>query len=129
MLWGGFCVVAVGRLGRKKKRARGARWEGWESSPARFLFFRLFYFDGDTQREPLGRREPFTLKLMILSLLELLHFLKQIISFVWFKIFFRVSRQSIPSQSLLSSSLNNDRTLKRLLCLASVIFRPQIEIK
>ena len=55
MLWGGFCVVA--RLGRKKKRARGARWEGWKSSPARFLFFRLFYFDGDTQREPLRRRE------------------------------------------------------------------------
>ena len=26
VLWGGFCVV--GRLGRKKKRARGARWEG-----------------------------------------------------------------------------------------------------
>ena len=81
MLWGGFCVVAVGRLGRKKKRARGARWEGWESSPARFLFFRLFYFDGDTQRKPMRRREPFTLKLMILSLLELLHFLKQIIFF------------------------------------------------
>ena len=35
-----LCVV--GRLGRKKKRARGERWEGWESSPARFLFFRLF---------------------------------------------------------------------------------------
>ena len=34
VLWGGFCVV--GRLGRKKKRARGAR-----SSPARFLFFFL----------------------------------------------------------------------------------------
>ena len=36
--------VLWGRLGRKKKRARGA-------------FFRLFYFDGDTQREPLRRRE------------------------------------------------------------------------
>ena len=52
-----LCVV--GRLGRKKKRARGARWEVslYPSSPARFLFFRLFYFDGDTQREPLRRRE------------------------------------------------------------------------
>ena len=34
VLWGGFCVV--GRLGRKKKRARGARW-----SPARFLFLSI----------------------------------------------------------------------------------------
>ena len=41
MLWGGWGE-------RKRKRA---------GSPARFLFFRLFYFDGDTQREPLRRRE------------------------------------------------------------------------
>ena len=126
---GRLLCCGCGEAGEKEKESsRGTMGRG-ESSPARFLFFRLFYFDGDTQREPLRRREPFTLKLMILSLLELLHFLKQIISFVWFKISFRVSRQSIPSQSLLSSSLNNDRTLKMLLCLASVIFRPQIEIK
>ena len=58
-----LCVV--GRLGRKKKRVRGARWEGerapavslFPSSPACFLFFLLFYFDGDTQRGPLLRRE------------------------------------------------------------------------
>ena len=43
MLWGGFCVV--GRLGRKKKRARGP--------PRAFYFF----FDRDTQRKPLRRRE------------------------------------------------------------------------
>ena len=44
VLWGGFCVVR--RLGRKKKRARGAQWEGgkFPSSPARFLFFRLLIF-------------------------------------------------------------------------------------
>ena len=40
VLWGGFCVVL--RLGRKKKRARD-----------------YWYFDGDTQREPLRRREVF----------------------------------------------------------------------
>ena len=57
VLWGGFCVVR--RLGRKKKRARGARWE-WGSShrpPRAFYFFDYWYFDGDTQREPLRRRE------------------------------------------------------------------------
>ena len=38
-------------------------WGGWgerteeSAPPARFLFFGLFYFDGDTQREPLRRRE------------------------------------------------------------------------
>ena len=44
VLWGGFCVVR--RLGIKKKRVRGARWEGgkFPSSPARFLFFRLLIF-------------------------------------------------------------------------------------
>ena len=52
-----FCDVATlssaeaslwcGEAGEKEK----------ESIPARFLFFRLFYFDGDTQREPLRRRE------------------------------------------------------------------------
>ena len=132
MLWGGWGErkrERAGHDGKGEERREAPAVSLFPSSPARFLFFRLFYFDGDTQREPLRRREPFTLKLMILSLLELLHFLKQIISFVWFKISFRVSRQSIPSQSLLSSSLNNDRTLKMLLCLASVIFRPQIEIK
>ena len=36
VLWGGFCVV--GRLGRKKKRARGARWEGGRE---RFLFLSI----------------------------------------------------------------------------------------
>ena len=56
VLWGGFCIEAlycgeafVLRLGRKKKRARGGR------PPRAFYFFR--YFDGDTQREPLRRRE------------------------------------------------------------------------
>ena len=52
-----FCNVATlssaeaslwcGEAGEKEK----------ESIPVRFLFFRLFYFDGDTQREPLRRRE------------------------------------------------------------------------
>ena len=39
-----LCVV--GRLGRKKKRARGARWEVslYRSSPARFLFFSIILF-------------------------------------------------------------------------------------
>ena len=54
-----LCVV--GRLGRKKKRARRARWEGERELPpfpsSHRLFFLLFYFDGDTQREPLLRRE------------------------------------------------------------------------
>ena len=57
VLWGGFCVVR--RRGRKKKRARGARWE-WGSShrpPRAFYFFDYWYFDGDPQREPLRRRE------------------------------------------------------------------------
>ena len=34
VLWGGFCVV--GRLGRKKKRARGTRWEGGREKRSRF---------------------------------------------------------------------------------------------
>ena len=64
-------VCVVGRLGRKKKRARGARWEGEEkteafrrffafsvfpSPPARFLFFSIIAIFVDTQREPLWRR-------------------------------------------------------------------------
>ena len=47
VLWGGFCVV--GRLGRKKKRTH--------RPPRAFYFFDYWYFDGDTQREPLRRRE------------------------------------------------------------------------
>ena len=65
-------VCVVGRLGRKKKRARGARWEGEEkteafrrffafsvfpSPPARFLFFSIIAIFIDTQRKPLRRRE------------------------------------------------------------------------
>ena len=63
-------VCVVGKLGRKKKRERGARWEGegeknerplfslFPSSPARFLFFSIIAtFNRDTQREPLQRRE------------------------------------------------------------------------
>ena len=61
-------LSVVERLGRKKKRARGARWEGEErgrvpafslfpSSHARFLFFDYCYFYRDTQRELLRRRE------------------------------------------------------------------------
>ena len=52
-----------GEAGRKKKRAREARWEGerpFPSShrpPRAFYFFDYCYFDGDTQREPLRRRE------------------------------------------------------------------------
>ena len=45
VLWGGFCVV--GRLGRKKKRARGARWEGGREkrgAPRAFYFCRLLIF-------------------------------------------------------------------------------------
>ena len=52
---------------RKKKRARGARWEGEErreapafslfsSFPARFLFFDYCYFYWDSQRELMRRR-------------------------------------------------------------------------
>ena len=61
-----LCVI--GRLGRKKKKARGARWEGgreeksfpfslFPSSSARVLFFDYCYFHWDTQRETLQRRE------------------------------------------------------------------------
>ena len=65
-------VCVVGRLGRKKKRARGARWEGEEkteafrrffafsvfpSPPARFLFFSIIAIFIDTQQEPLWRRD------------------------------------------------------------------------
>ena len=65
-----LCVV--GRLGRKKKRAQGARWEGerekrdlrlppFPSSrrPPRafYCFFRLLLFYMDSQRELLWRRE------------------------------------------------------------------------
>ena len=64
-LWN-LCVV--GRLGRKKKKARGEPWEGerekralafslFPSSPALFLFFDYCYIDRDTQREPMRRRE------------------------------------------------------------------------
>ena len=47
---------ARGTMGRGKREERPAV-SLFPSSPARFLFFRLFYFDGDTQREPLRRRE------------------------------------------------------------------------
>ena len=64
-LWN-LCVV--GRLGGKKKKARGEPWEGerekrapalslFPSSPALFLFFDYCYIDRDTQREPMRRRE------------------------------------------------------------------------
>ena len=43
------------------------------------------------------------------------------------KISFRVSRQSVPSQSFSSSFSNNDRTLRTLPCLSSAIFPLQIE--
>ena len=126
---GRLLCCGCGEAGDKEKEsARGTMGRVGIVPRALSIFFDYFILMGIPSGS-LWRREPFTLKLMILSLLELLHFLKQIISFVWFKISFRVSRQSIPSQSLLSSSLNNDRTLKMLLCLASVIFRPQIEIK
>ena len=63
-------LCLVGRLGRKKKRARGARWEGGRENrgfspfpsshrpPRAFHFsFDYCYFYRDTQREPLWRRE------------------------------------------------------------------------
>ena len=50
VLWG-FCVV--GRLGRKKTRA----FPSSHRPPRAFYFFDYWYFDGDTQREPLRRRE------------------------------------------------------------------------
>ena len=60
-----LCVV--GRLGRKKKRARGARWEGGRenrgfspfpiASRTLSIFFDYYYFYRDTQREPLRRRD------------------------------------------------------------------------
>ena len=49
VLWGGFCVV--GRLGRKKKRARPF------PLPIVPRALSIFCFDGDTQRKPLRRRE------------------------------------------------------------------------
>ena len=65
---GPLCVM--GRLGRKKKRARGSRWEGERENrgfspflsshrPPRafYFFFDYCYFYKDTQREPLWRRE------------------------------------------------------------------------
>ena len=42
-----LCIV--GRLGRKKKRTH--------RPPCAFYFFDYWYFDGDTQREPLRRRK------------------------------------------------------------------------
>ena len=61
-----LCVV--GRLGERKRERAGHDGKGEErteapavslfpSSPARFPVFRLFYFDGDIQREPPRRRE------------------------------------------------------------------------
>ena len=55
--------LCCGEAGRKKKRAREARWEGGRPFPSSlrppraFYFFDYCYFDGDTQREPLRRRE------------------------------------------------------------------------
>ena len=46
MLWGGFCVV--GRLGRKKKRARG-------DGPARFVFFFLWGYPAEASAEERGK--------------------------------------------------------------------------
>ena len=60
-------VYVVGKLGRKKKRTHGARWEGesdknergplFPSSRALSIFFDYCYFCRDTQREPQQRRE------------------------------------------------------------------------
>ena len=63
-------VCVVGRLGRKKKRARGAWWEGEREDrgfspflsshrpPRAFFFFQLLlFFYRDTRRGPLRRRE------------------------------------------------------------------------
>ena len=58
--------LCCGEAGEKEKEsAQGTMGRGeraptvslFPSSPVRFLFFLLFYFDGDTQREPLLRRE------------------------------------------------------------------------
>ena len=61
--------LCCGEAGEKKKKSRGARWEGerkkrdlpafslFRSSPARFLFFDYCYFYRDTERETLQRRE------------------------------------------------------------------------
>ena len=59
-----LCIV--GRLEKRKTKARGEQWEGekkkrgfplFPSSPARFPFFESCHFYWDTQREPLWRRE------------------------------------------------------------------------
>ena len=61
-------LSVVERLGRKKKRVRGARWEGERERmgsslfplpivPRALSFFRLLLFYRDTQRELLRRRE------------------------------------------------------------------------
>ena len=61
MLWGGWGErkrERAGHDGKEEERREAAPAVSLlPSSPARFLFFRLFYFDGDTQREPLRRRE------------------------------------------------------------------------
>ena len=61
MLWGGWGErkrERAGHYGKEEERREAAPTVSlFPSSPARFLFFRLFYFDGDTQREPLRRRE------------------------------------------------------------------------
>ena len=55
-------------------------------------------------------------------------FLRRSVFSVWVKISFTILRQSIPRQSLLSNSLNNDLTSWMLARLCSVIFPLQIEM-
>ena len=60
-----------GGLEKKKKRARGVSL--FPSSPARFLFFRLFYFDGIPSGSLCGGES----KIPVIDFCETLHTLRQ----------------------------------------------------
>ena len=75
-----------------------------------------------------GRREiPFRLSRLCRCSNSSTSFSRSVFS-VWVKISFTISRQSIPRQSLLSNSLNNDLTSWMLARLRSVMFLRQIEM-
>ena len=60
VLWGGWGErkrERAGHDGKGEERREAPAVSLFPSSPTRFLFFRLFYFDEDTQREPLRRRD------------------------------------------------------------------------
>ena len=46
MLWGGFCVVAVGRRGERKRELAGHDGKGGNRPPRAFYFFDYFILMG-----------------------------------------------------------------------------------